>query len=129
MDDLPGEFDLVVIGTGFSESTIAAAASRVGKTVLHVDENEYYGGYWSSFNLDTFMTHLENSKSDEKMKCRLKNCEERWFEFTEEKPEINGWNKEKIVKENRRFNIDLIPKVNFVKFLWIVVSFINDNFR
>lgn len=114
MDDLPGEFDLVVVGTGFSESIIAAAASRVGKTVLHIDENEYYGGYWASFNLDTFMTHVDSS-SDEKMRCALRNCEERWFEFSEEKPEINGWNKEKILKEKRRFNIDLIPKVNFVQ--------------
>lgn len=111
MEDLPGEFDLVVIGTGFSESIIAAAASRVGKTVLHVDENEYYGGYWASFNFDTFMSHLQKSKSDEKMKCKLRNCEKRWFEFSEKQPEVNGWNQEKIMKEKRRFNIDLIPKV------------------
>lgn len=112
MEDLPSEFDLVVVGTGLSESIIAAAASRVGKTVLHVDENEYYCGYWASFNLDSFMSHLESSRSDESMKCRLKGTEERWFEFTEEQAEVNGWNKEKILKETRRFNIDLIPKVN-----------------
>lgn len=112
MEDLPSEFDLVVVGTGLSESIIAAAASRVGKTVLHVDENEYYCGYWASFNLDSFMSHLESSRNDENMKCRLKAAEERWFEFTEEQAEVNGWNKEKILKETRRFNIDLIPKVN-----------------
>jgi Rab proteins geranylgeranyltransferase component A len=117
MEDLPSEFDLVVVGTGFGESIIAAAASRVGKTVLHVDENEYYGGFWSSFNFDTFVSHLEASKNDEKVKCRLKNCEERWFEFTEELPEINGWNKEKILKDSRRFNIDLIPKVIKLDFI------------
>lgn len=111
MDDLPNEFDLVVIGTGFSESIIAAAASRVGKTVLHVDENDYYCGIWASFNFDSFVSHLEKSKSDETGKCKLKNCEEKWFKFTEELTEVNGWNKEKILKENRRFNIDLIPKV------------------
>lgn len=116
MEDLPGEFDLVVIGTGFSESIIAAAASRVGKTVLHVDENEYYGGYWASFNFDTFMSHLERSKSDGKTKCKLRNCEERWFEFNEEQPEVNGWNQERIMNEKRRFNIDLIPKVKVVQF-------------
>lgn len=112
MEDLPSEFDLVVVGTGLSESIIAAAASRVGKSVLHVDENEYYCGYWASFNLDSFMSHLESSRNDEIMKCRLKAAEERWFEFTEEQAEVNGWNKEKILKETRRFNIDLIPKVN-----------------
>lgn len=111
MDDLPNEFDLVVVGTGFGESIIAAAASRVGKTVLHVDENEYYCGYWASFNLETYVSHLEKSRNDEKLKCRLRNAEERWFEFTEAQ-EVNGWSKEKILKESRRFNIDLISKVN-----------------
>jgi Rab proteins geranylgeranyltransferase component A len=114
MDDLPGEFDLVVVGTGFSESVIAAAASRVGKTVLHVDENEYYGGFWSSFSLDAFLSHLESSKSDENFRCRLRNCKERWFEFSEEVTEVNGWDKEKIMKEKRRFNIDLVPKVTLL---------------
>lgn len=111
MDDFPSEFDLVVIGTGFQESIIAAAASRVGKTVLHIDENEYYCGYWASFSLDAFMTHLEKSGSDESMSCRLKSAEQRWLEFTEDLLDVNGWNKEKIIAESRRFNIDLIPKV------------------
>ncbi|CRK98236.1 CLUMA_CG011599, isoform A [Clunio marinus] len=113
MDDFPSEFDLVVVGTGFSESIIAAAASRVGKTVLHVDENDYYGGFWASFNFDTFVSHLEKSKDTQIKKCRLRNCESRWLEFTEDCPDINGWNKDKILKESRRFNIDLIPKMNF----------------
>lgn len=108
MDDLPSEFDLVVVGTGFSESIIAAAASRVGKTVLHIDENDYYCGHWASFNLDSLLNHLEKSRNDENMKCRLVNSEERWLEFSEEECD---WNKEKILKESRRFNIDLIPKV------------------
>lgn len=111
MDDLPSEFDLVVVGTGFSESVIAAAASRVGKSVLHVDENDYYCGYWASFCLDLFVSHLDKSASDEAMICRLKNSEQRWFEFTEDQPEVNGWNKDTILKETRKFNIDLIPKV------------------
>lgn len=112
MEDLPSEFDLVVVGTGLSESIIAAAASRVGKSVLHVDENEYYCGFWASFNLDSFVTHLDRCRKDDPLKCRLKNVEQRWLQFSEEFPEINGWNKEKILNEKRRFNIDLVPKVN-----------------
>ncbi|CAO1391944.1 unnamed protein product [Diamesa hyperborea] len=112
-DDLPSEYDLVVVGTGFPESIISAAASRIGKTVLHIDENEYYGGYWASFNLDLMVTHLENCQVAGKSKCELKNIEQQWFEFTEECPEINGWSKDKILKDSRRFNIDLIPKMNF----------------
>lgn len=31
---------------------MSAAASRVGKRVLHVDSANYYGSIWASFNLD-----------------------------------------------------------------------------
>lgn len=119
MDDFPSEFDLVVVGTGFSESIIAAAASRVGKAVLHIDENDYYCGFWASFNLESFMSHLEKCRNDESMNCRLKDAETMWIEFRDEILDVNGWNKEKIVAESRRFNIDLIPKVNnrFFQFL------------
>lgn len=33
------------------EAIVAAACSRIGKKVLHVDRNMYYGGNWSTFNL------------------------------------------------------------------------------
>lgn len=111
MDDLPSEYDLVVIGTGFSESVIAAAGARVGKSVLHIDENDFYGSYWASFNLESFSAHLERCKNADKLTCRLRSPEQQWYEFNDEQPEIKEWNKEKIQKENRRFNIDLIPKV------------------
>lgn len=110
MSDLPKEVDLIVIGTGFQESVIAAAASRVGKIVLHIDENEFYGGFWSSFNLENFMSHLEGKNEiggDEKA-IKIRNVCQKWID---EDFEINGWNKEKILKDSRRFNIDLIPKV------------------
>lgn len=113
MNDLPKEFDLCVIGTGFQESIIAAAASRVGKSVLHIDQNEFYGGFWASYNLENFMNHLEGNKNDSNDKiCKIRNVSQQWYEFTDEIPEINGWNKEKILKDSRRFNIDLIPKVS-----------------
>lgn len=41
---------------GLTESIIAAAASRVGKSVLHIDSNDYYGGYWASFNLEAIQS-------------------------------------------------------------------------
>lgn len=113
MEDLPSEFDLIVVGTGFNESIVAAAASRVGKSVLHIDEHEFYGGFWTSFNFDNFVNHISKSKKeDEKFKLRLGNCGERWFEFTDEHPDVSGWNKEKTLQEAKRFNIDLIPKVS-----------------
>lgn len=123
MDDLPKEFDLCVIGTGFQESIIAAAASRVGKSVLHIDENEFYGGFWSSFNLENFMSHLTKNQLDESNKpLKIRNVTQRWYEFSEEVPDIDGWTKEKIEKDSRRFNIDLVPKVCPIGFKFHPVS-------
>lgn len=108
MNDLPKEVDLIVVGTGFQESVIAAAASRVGKIVLHIDGNDFYGGFWSSFNFENFMSHIEKNNGSETIKIR--NAQQKWIDT---EIEINGWNKEKIIKQGRRFNIDLIPKVRF----------------
>ncbi|XP_060596354.1 rab proteins geranylgeranyltransferase component A-like [Ruditapes philippinarum] len=50
-DDLSKEFDVIVLGTGMPESIVAAACSRIGQTVLHLDKNDHYSGDWASFNL------------------------------------------------------------------------------
>ncbi|RZF44258.1 hypothetical protein LSTR_LSTR012125 [Laodelphax striatellus] len=36
-DLLPTEYDVIVVGTGMAESIVAAAVSRIGKKVLHMD--------------------------------------------------------------------------------------------
>ncbi|CAF4741356.1 unnamed protein product, partial [Rotaria socialis] len=51
-DGLPSEYDIIVVGTGIVESILASACARIGKTVLHVDTNEYYGSEWASFPLN-----------------------------------------------------------------------------
>ncbi|XP_033218479.1 rab proteins geranylgeranyltransferase component A 2 [Belonocnema kinseyi] len=63
-DDLPTEYDVIVVGTGMTESIVAAAASRIGKKVLHLDSNEYYGGLWATFNFDGFQKWIEDLKTN-----------------------------------------------------------------
>ncbi|KAH9921562.1 FAD/NAD-P-binding domain-containing protein [Epithele typhae] len=46
------EFDAIVLGTGLSESIAAAALSKVGYRVAHIDTNAYYGGDQASLTLD-----------------------------------------------------------------------------
>ncbi|KAF9335126.1 hypothetical protein BG006_000796 [Podila minutissima] len=42
-------FDAIILGTGFTQTIVAAALARAGKTVLHLDENDYYGGESGAF--------------------------------------------------------------------------------
>ncbi|XP_066496067.1 rab proteins geranylgeranyltransferase component A 1 [Tiliqua scincoides] len=58
-DSLPSEFDVVVIGTGLPESIIAAACSRSGQRVLHVDSRNYYGGNWASFSFSGLLSWIK----------------------------------------------------------------------
>ncbi|XP_066105044.1 rab proteins geranylgeranyltransferase component A 1 [Saccopteryx bilineata] len=65
-DSLPSEFDVIVIGTGLPESIVAAACSRSGQRVLHVDSKSYYGGNWASFSFSGLLSWIKEyqEKSD-----------------------------------------------------------------
>ncbi|KAE8584567.1 hypothetical protein XENTR_v10021017 [Xenopus tropicalis] len=63
-DDLPTEFDVVILGTGLPESIIAAACTRIGQRVLHIDARNYYGGNWASFTFSGLQTWIENCKQE-----------------------------------------------------------------
>ncbi|KAJ7310286.1 hypothetical protein JRQ81_007187 [Phrynocephalus forsythii] len=69
-DNLPSEFDVVVIGTGLPESIIAAACSRSGQRVLHVDWRSYYGGNWASFSFSGLLSWIKENQE------KLGPCEE-----------------------------------------------------
>ncbi|XP_030352991.1 rab proteins geranylgeranyltransferase component A 1-like [Strigops habroptila] len=61
-DNLPSEFDVVVIGTGLPESIIAAACARSGQRVLHVDARNYYGGNWASFSFSGLLSWIKENQ-------------------------------------------------------------------
>ncbi|XP_054422619.1 rab proteins geranylgeranyltransferase component A 1 [Pteronotus mesoamericanus] len=63
-DNLPSEFDVIVIGTGLPESIIAAACSRSGQRVLHVDSRSYYGGNWASFSFSGLLSWIKEYQED-----------------------------------------------------------------
>lgn len=78
-------YDVVILGTGLSEAILSGyakedfrqyqnmypknlistfqsftrALSRIGKRVLHLDGNEYYGGAYASFSLQSFKSFIE----------------------------------------------------------------------
>ena len=56
---LPDSFDVVICGTGLTESMVAACLSRVGKKILHVDRNDYYGGPWATFTFESLIKWIK----------------------------------------------------------------------
>lgn len=63
-EDLPSEFDVVILGTGLAESVVAAACSRVGQRVLHVDRRSYYAANWASFTFNALLTWIQEHQAE-----------------------------------------------------------------
>jgi len=51
-DTEDNKYDLLIEGTGLTQSILAAAVSRLGKKVIHIDKNTFYGSYWSALSID-----------------------------------------------------------------------------
>ncbi|KAL4139081.1 hypothetical protein PRIC2_002579 [Phytophthora ramorum] len=54
------EYDVLLVGTGMVEAILAGALARVGKKVLHLDQNDYYGSNYASFPLAQFLRWTKN---------------------------------------------------------------------
>eukprot|EP01083_Nonionella_stella_P121739 365886_1 len=58
-------YDVILLGTGLVQSIVASACARAGKTVLHIDRNEFYGGRNATFNLGEFQKWLQSENDVE----------------------------------------------------------------
>ncbi|KAJ2924932.1 hypothetical protein H1R20_g12118, partial [Candolleomyces eurysporus] len=54
-NDDENSFDAIVVGTGLTESILAAALSKAKYKVAHIDPNPYYGGNEASLSQDEFV--------------------------------------------------------------------------
>ncbi|KAM9788450.1 rab proteins geranylgeranyltransferase component A 1 [Neosynchiropus ocellatus] len=63
-EDLPSEFDVVILGTGLAESVVGAACSRVGQKVLHLDRKSYYASNWASFTFNGLLTWIQQQQEN-----------------------------------------------------------------
>ncbi|KAE8896050.1 hypothetical protein PF005_g1572 [Phytophthora fragariae] len=54
------EYDVLLVGTGMVEGILAGALARIGKKVLHLDQNDYYGSNYASFPLAQFLRWMKN---------------------------------------------------------------------
>ncbi|CAG8619057.1 3532_t:CDS:2, partial [Diversispora eburnea] len=70
------EYDVIILGTGLVESILAGALARIGKSVLHLDANGFYGGSWSSLNFRDLLNWIQNMQEEEEEKNILPNYDE-----------------------------------------------------
>ncbi|KLO17500.1 FAD/NAD(P)-binding domain-containing protein [Schizopora paradoxa] len=62
--DTGSAFDVVVLGTGLTESISAAALAKAGLSVLQVDTNSYYGSNEACLTTKELLSWLETSSSE-----------------------------------------------------------------
>lgn len=87
---IPTSVDCIILGTGLTNSILAAACSRIGKSVLHVDRNNYYGDEWASF---TFQQTID------------------WIKINHPYDKALESIPEELVSKSRMFCIDLCPRL------------------
>ncbi|GAU30553.1 hypothetical protein TSUD_65630 [Trifolium subterraneum] len=75
------EYDVIVLGTGLKECILSGLLSVDGLKVLHMDQNDYYGGASTSLNLTQLFKR---------------------FRGDDKPPETLG--------SSREYNVDMIPK-------------------
>lgn len=54
-------YDFALLGTSLPLSILSAALSRAGYSVLHIDQEEHYGGPWSSLTLSELLEWFRNA--------------------------------------------------------------------
>ncbi|KAF4635413.1 hypothetical protein G7Y89_g2682 [Cudoniella acicularis] len=58
------KWDVVISGTGLQNSLLALALSRSDKKILHVDQNDYYGGAEAAFSLQEVGEWVDKVQKD-----------------------------------------------------------------
>ncbi|PFH52863.1 hypothetical protein AMATHDRAFT_139131 [Amanita thiersii Skay4041] len=89
-------FDVVVLGTGLTESITAAALSKAGFRVAHVDTNPYYGRDEASFSLDEVLQWANRNTSEQEQQSRYSH---------------RSHSESSIVLQSRYYSLSLCPSV------------------
>ena len=79
-DSLPNSFDVIVVGTGLEESILAAAASRNGHSVLHLDTLDYYGGDWAAFNFQGLQEWIQRQSLEDQVAFDVRELQEKFVQ-------------------------------------------------
>ncbi|CAG8749708.1 13327_t:CDS:10 [Gigaspora margarita] len=125
------EYDVIILGTGFIESILAGALARIGKSVLHLDANNFYGGNWSSLNFKELLEWtrsiqgVDESSANENSQERIEGKKALMTNFTKIRQQAYSTIEYEfypiheqvddvpaiLLKESKRYNLDLAPKM------------------
>ncbi|CAN0891519.1 Rab escort protein 1 [Linum grandiflorum] len=117
----PSTFDLIVVGTGLSESVIAAAASNSGKSVLHLDPNPFYGSHFASLSVPELTSFLTSNCGSETTAAVVDDDDDDDLSFVSltwrsvySELEISAYSPTELEQCSRKFLLDLSgPRVLF----------------
>lgn len=72
-------FLLFFLTIGMVESIVAAACSRIGKNVLHLDSSDHYGGLWASYNFDGLQKFIKEVNAEPERQVQVYSLAEQWY--------------------------------------------------
>ncbi|KAH6618488.1 rab geranylgeranyl transferase escort protein-like protein [Boeremia exigua] len=100
-------WDVLIVGTGLQQSLLALALSRSDKKILHIDENDYYGGAEAAFSLQ---------EAEEWAKQMSKEASAAFDKVTITKPELPGAeNAQGKLGFSRAYSLALSPQIIYAK--------------
>ncbi|KAG9390542.1 GDP dissociation inhibitor [Carpediemonas membranifera] len=110
----PEHFDAILVGTNLTQSIVAASLALSGKKILHIDQNEYYGGQDANIDLETLVSFAEHGTTPHPAI--------RDFSITVHDQE--AYNEHINPPKARRYCLDLSPRVYYARgrFLEHIVS-------
>lgn len=102
-ESVPEEVDIVICGTGLTESILAAALSWQGSNVLHIDSNDHYGDSTATLTVNQLTSWVQRVNKGE-----IANYKDAVLYI----PSDNDFQS---LLKSKDFGIDLIPKILFAK--------------
>jgi RAB protein geranylgeranyltransferase component A len=110
---LDPHYDFALLGTSLPLSILSAALARAGFSILHIDEEEHYGGPWSSLTLSELVDWSRNTALHSSQGRRDVLIEFPAFQHQSNNVEEEGGMKipEKLIGLNRHFAISLAPTI------------------
>ncbi|EMD64129.1 hypothetical protein COCSADRAFT_26322 [Bipolaris sorokiniana ND90Pr] len=101
------EWDVLIVGTGLQQSLLALALSRSDKKILHVDEDDFYGGAEAAFSLQ--------EAEDWAQRLKQAPIDTPFSDITITKPEPSPDNPAPRLSVSRAYNLSLSPQIVYAR--------------